>query len=194
MALRRPVGLAARVLASAAVLLALTVCSSAQAQDQTAADDDDGYYYTVAEPVWYGWQTLVVDVPSTAGFFFAGREGEWGLAAVAGGVFVAGAPTIHLVHGRGQVSIFSLSTHLLLPVGGYALGSVVFGGSADENAAAGASIGALAAAALDAIVFGRYERLVEQPIEVEPAAGMRVMPVLGATGSTVTVGLAGFGF
>jgi hypothetical protein len=105
----------ARLACGIAVLLVLTgVARRSQAQPTWHQPPP-----VATESHWYGWQTLLTDgsaiaLPIVASTFR--NEPVTTVALIAGaGVFVLGAPVIHLAHGRPGASALSLGLRLALP-------------------------------------------------------------------------------
>jgi hypothetical protein len=101
----------------------------------------------------YGLAVFAVDVLAAGTVAIAPA-----LAMVAAVVYLAGGPTIHVLHGNWKGASKSLVTRLLLPVitAGVAIGSTsAVGSTAVVGAWVGAGVGAITASALDAGVFAK---------------------------------------
>lgn len=72
-----------------------------------------------AGPSWYGWQTFLADAVS-AGFLVGGIAARNGGIMVIGGLgYVAGAPTIHALHGSSTRTGLSVGLRLAIPALAY---------------------------------------------------------------------------
>lgn len=125
------------------------------------------------EPRWYGWQTLLSDASAV---LLTGASAEVGL-----GLYVLGGPIVHWSHGNTGRGFASLSLRVGAPL---ALGALFVATCEPEeeadfgcmgSALLGASLGIVAAIAIDASVVARDT----VPIEQEPSLSLgpvRVMP------------------
>ncbi len=134
---------------------------------------------------WYGWQTFLADAVS-AGLFAGGIAARNGAIAVVGGIgYVAGAPTIHGLHGSSTRTGLSVALRLGLPLLGYLIadGMSTCKDPAEEPCdlpgAMGATGGALLAAPIDWFA-----------VSWEPAQ-VRVVPSVSWQKHGGTIGLMG---
>jgi hypothetical protein len=116
---------------------------------------------------WYGWQTLASDAAASGLFFAAAKSGDGNLDDGAGttlsllsaAVYLAGAPTVHLLHHRSLRALGSFGLRIALPVVGGMLGSATatcppptgdYGNCGTGELVLGAGVGFVLAIALDA--------------------------------------------
>ena len=116
---------------------------------------------------WYGWQTLASDAAASGLFFAAAKSGHGNLDDGAGttlsllsaAVYLAGAPTVHLLHHRSLRALGSFGLRIALPVVGGMLGSATatcppptgdYGNCGVGELVLGAGVGFVLAIALDA--------------------------------------------
>ena len=118
-----------------AVMLFLTVgIAASPAAAETAVIEPDGVTpgtraaaAPARRPSWYGYQTFSADATAIA-LFLVAAERNWEVGAVgAVGVYLLGAPTVHVAHQRPVAAVGSLALRLFLPL----LGSALGGASAD---------------------------------------------------------------
>ncbi|EFK95991.1 membrane protein [sediment metagenome] len=173
--------------------------ASAQESEEGAQESEEGaqaeseagaYYYTEYRKQWYGWQTLAFDVPSLATFYVAQSKGEGGIALGALGVFVVGAPLVHVAHGEPKRGILSASMHLLLPVVGLVavypgLAKAMPDVSEDTQTAMAVTMAGAGAAVFDTLVLAWDEEEVLVPIS--GTVGPRIVGV----GSGAVIGVGG---
>ena len=128
------------------------------------------YYYTEYERQWYGWQTLAIDVPSLTAFTLAQGSGKNALGYGFPGVFVVGAPVVHLVHENNSRAALSGGGRLLLPLMGIGLvrpllDSVAPHSSVDTRGAASIAIPSFGIVVIDALLLAYDEKETRVPIE-----------------------------
>lgn len=174
---------------SSVLLAALLVAPAASAEP--APEPEEAYYYTEYERSWYGWQTLVVDVPLMTTFFVAEASGKDGLALGALGGFVVGAPIVHLAHGQTRPAVVSGFSHLLLPILGWLtlppiIARVDPSSSNHTRTAIGVTTGGLVATSID-VLFLAYE---EKETQVE-FTHVRWTPQFGFDGRDPWIGVVG---
>lgn len=119
---------------------------------------------------WYGWQTLASDVAAGGLFFAAAKSGDGNLDDGAGttlsllsaAVYLAGAPTVHLLHHRSLRALGSFGLRIALPVVGGVVGAATatcppptgdYGNCGAGELVLGAGVGLVLAMALDAGVL-----------------------------------------
>lgn len=112
---------------------------------------------------WYGYQGLLVRLGGLGllGIALATSEQSEGVSAAfsmtGAGVFVLGPLVVHIAHGRIDNMLYSLGTSLLLGAIGGGVGVVAVDGGGWAKVGGfvvGATVGSIAAIALDATVFG----------------------------------------
>ena len=140
------------------------------------------------KPRWYGWQTLVADGAALAalmvGASYAAKDSP--LSGMGLGIYLLGAPTVHMVHDRAGVGLASFGMRVAAPVVGAAIGV----GMADcdssredrgwcgmNEGAVGLLIGAGAAIAIDAAVLARKPAPERRRIATAP----RLAPAIALT-------------
>jgi hypothetical protein len=169
---------------------------------------------------WYGWQTLMTDGAAFVVLVSAlpagdqlGSRVQTDVLLTAGGIYLMGAPVVHLAHGRPGVAAASLGVRAGVPtvlVGGAYFGTVAAvraiaksdsGGGWGPSAPAAlgmlavVTVGGLVAASgivlpivLDAAVLGR------EPVTPSSASQLRVVPQLDGTGRPAGLALTGTAF
>lgn len=86
-----------------------------------------------AKTSWYGWQILAADSGSVLTGYGVGAGLKSTEALVVGGVgYLAVAPIIHAIHGRGGAAAGSLGMRALVPLGGTFLGMLMAEGSGES--------------------------------------------------------------
>jgi len=174
------------------IIITAIQLSPTTAAAQTSTNPEGEYYYTEYQQKWYGWQNLAIDIPTLTAFNIAQAKHSHATALVFMGVFAVGAPVIHVAHRRPIPAFVSGFTHILLPLGGYALERAVFktimpNVSLDTRNAIAITAGSVAATAIDVFVlsFEQTEHLVE-------VAGSGSVPQsgfqFGLTGKSAWVG------
>ncbi|HNS99445.1 MAG TPA: hypothetical protein PKL73_20975 [Polyangiaceae bacterium] len=166
-------------------LVALSLASAHPAH----AQQPQPYYYTEYSEQWYGWQNLAVDVPLLTTFVIAQTHGQDTFALGTMGAFVVGSPIVHLAHHRVPPAVLSGFSHLLLPLGGYALlrpvvGEIAPSSSKDTQIAAAVSITSLAALSLD-VLWLAYDQ-TESEVRFESRA--RWIPHIALTTHSASLG------
>jgi hypothetical protein len=68
------------------------------------------------ESRWYGWQTLLVDVPAIVAFAVPSPRGPAALTYAGLGLYALGAPAVHLGHGRGGIAAADLGLRVGAPL------------------------------------------------------------------------------
>jgi Flp pilus assembly protein TadD len=131
-----------------------------------------------APEVWYGWQTLALDLTS---FVLLGAvvsrisSSDGMILILPGTVLVLGAPVVHWAHGEVGRGFGSLGLRVGLPLVGAGLGCAVDYGSRDFGcifgAAVGAALGMLSAVFIDAgALASTSEKQPSKPDSAERAA------------------------
>ena len=187
-----------------AALLFLLSSSAAISSTATArASEDLSKPALDARPTehhWYGWQSMLIDVPSVT-LLYAGTKSHGGGAVLVGLVgIVTGGPIVHGAHERGGAAIASLLMRLALPVVGGAIGASrctphdsgdfgCMGTTLD-----GVVYGALAAIVLDDLVLAREdvsvrEKHMKRHRSILPATSFVLSP--DGKSATPTFGIAG---
>lgn len=123
-----------------------------------------------SEEVWYGWQTLLVDVTAVALLSVRTPGAERDSVPWVGlGTYVMGPPLVHLAHGSPGKAGASAAIRVLGPIGGAALGfggGMLLGGGDGMGAivlgalgfVVGGTLGYAGAVATDAAVLAREGR------------------------------------
>ncbi|HVH44450.1 MAG TPA: hypothetical protein VM925_18985, partial [Labilithrix sp.] len=116
---------------------------------------------------WYGWQTLITDGAALFATPFVPTAGL--------GIYLGGAPVVHLTHGRFGTAAVSLGLRVGAPVAGFLTGAALRGFSSDCGfdgrcgydtavfGVLGGALGVVAAVTVDAAVLAREEVPVEKP-------------------------------
>jgi hypothetical protein len=125
------------------------------------------------ERVWYGWQTLLVDVSAVAMMALTGEEPIVGVTGLV--VFGLGSPVVHWAHGNtngGVISFGIRATSIgLLFLGAFLIADEIFddNGSSDDTqeifgaiSVVASILGGLTAVVLDASLFG-YDTKRREP-------------------------------
>lgn len=141
--------------------------------------------------VWYGWQTLLAD-GAGIGVFAAGGP----LAFVGVGEYLVAAPIIHLAHDRPGAAGESFLLRLGLAGGGALVGALAGSGgdcgSSDIPCSAIGGIFGLVLGGASAIIIDAAALAHETaPTEPRVERGLSVLPTVGVTRHSGTVGLAG---
>jgi hypothetical protein len=171
------------------IFSAVLALSSNEALAEKTHESEELYYYTEHERVWYGWQTLAVDLPALTVFFVAEYHGKHALAFSSLAVSLVGPTVIHAVHRHPVPAIVSGFAHFLLPLGGLALErpivkNIIPDVPVNTRTAIAVTIGGLAATALDVFVFAFDEKETVVPIQ----ANSKWVPQVAISGSSAWVG------
>jgi hypothetical protein len=164
-------------------------------------DDDDA-----TETRWNGWQTLLVDAGAVTAFVTGvnakGDSATLHWLVTSAGLYVIGAPLVHLAHGRGQATAIDLGVRigapLILAGVGLAIGSAA--GCSDYPCGGpivgvvfGGALGVGAAVIVDAVVLGR-EKVPRPGADGNRAAytpKLRIAPTAGPLRGGATAGVVG---
>lgn len=141
--------------------------------------------------VWYGWETLALDV--TSGLMAVGTLGATDAADIVGllgiGTYVLGTPIIHLARGHYWRSAGSLAMRLAIPTLGFFIGATIGehspGVSNDASlpladGVIGAGLAMLVPVPIDAFVLG-YDTAPAEPDVGAPGAAawdLRPQPIV----------------
>lgn len=183
----------------AGAAVAVLLCASPrQARAQNASADAAAVPQSPAAPAapdepqwrtqWYGWQTLLADAAATTVLLLPTKGSASDVSgAIGAGLFVLGAPALHLLHGRGVVALGDAGLRLVLPLIGALVGAAVATNSF-EGPIDGLLVGMGCASVIDAALLA-YARVRVEPDAV--ARGPHLRPVLGlrSGGGVAGVGL-----
>jgi hypothetical protein len=153
----------------------------------SAADHGD------TESRWYGHQVLLVDAIGIALFSLGVARHEEGTVLLGTTVVLLGAPTVHAFHNEGGNMLLSFPLRVLLPLGGFVLGTSVggctweCGGPGDARITISLAMGAAAASIIDAVFIARTRPKKRRT--VQPPAWA---PQLGVTGNGFSAGISGW--
>jgi len=146
----------------------------------TYGDSRQGIGNKAVPKVWYGWQTLLVDlaagaaVAGGANSFYSSGVGV-GIAALGILTYVVGPPIVHAAHHEGGRALGSLGLRIGVPLAGAGLGSAADDGGANfgnwSGALAGVLTGMIAASVIDAGALAwTREKQQSEPGSAERAA------------------------
>ncbi len=156
----------------------------------------------VSEPTtptdWYGWQIIAADATAISLVLIgAGEEGDAGpvLVAAGFGVFLLGAPFLHVANGEEENSAGSVALRMGAPVSGFLLGGFIGAGSGGDNdlgaALTGLVIGFTAGVATAMTVDAAFIAKKDAKMEHPEAAKVSVAPSVAVTPKGAFTGLAG---
>lgn len=156
---------------------------------------------------WYGWQTLLGDVPALASYAVGAatdnRSAQDVLLPTSVGLYLAVSPVIHLCHRRVGVAAADLGLRVSAPLVGGGIGLAVgtlavpdrcggvdclyVGDSMFIGMAWGAGAGVAIAVAIDSLLLAREKVAVPNASR----RGVMVTPLLKRIDGGATVGIAG---
>jgi hypothetical protein len=146
---------------------------------------------------WYGWQTLTADAAAASlfalivGLDVAGKSAQGPVAGVGLGVYLLGAPAIHVAHRRVGAGLASLGIRLVAPAIGAIVGSSFNSRYSEtgDQLVLGLFAGIVVASALDATLLARES--VAAPAPRTEGAKPSLSPSLAYDGHAIRVSLRG---
>jgi hypothetical protein len=151
-----------------------------------------------AAPVWYGWQPFLADATAAclmSGILWTqsqpGREVATTLLVMGGvGIYLFGAPSLHLARGRPQVALLDVAMRVGLPLGGLVAGGLLAVVTQQPGVVApGFGVGIFAAIGIDILDLS-WERPEPASEESAASAPVRWAPFAGMVRGAPVAGLA----